>query len=126
METPLETAQRLFAALDELVMQETLLIRTMDFIEAVEVQERAAPVVEQLCALAQHGSVRPLWPQLAVLLDRRSQNYHFLDTQLKRLQGELDRVTTARGRLRKVAPAYGSLPGQRDGSRTESRLNTAA
>jgi len=121
METPLETARRLLRALDELVMQETLLIRTMDFVEAVEVQERAAPLVDRLCALAEYESVRALGPELAILLDRRSQNYHFLDTQLQRLQGELDRVTIARGRLRKVAPAYRPLP-----MATESRLNTAA
>jgi hypothetical protein len=78
-------------------------------------------VVEQLCALAQNETVRTLRPQLTVLLDRRSQNYHFLDTQLKRLQGELDRVTTARRRLRNVAPAYLGAPAM-----AESRLNTAA
>ena len=121
MEPPLETAQRLLTALEELVMQETLLIRTMDFVEAVEVQERAAPVVARLCALAEVAAVGALRPRVAELLERRSQNYHFLDTQLQRLQGELNRVTTARGRLRNVAPAYRGAP-----ALAESRLNTAA
>ena len=85
METPLESARRLLTALEELVMQETLLIRTMDFVEAVDVQERAAPVVERLCALAEDDAVRSLRPLVGGLLDRRSQNYHFLDTQLQRL-----------------------------------------
>jgi len=120
METPIETAQRLLTALEELVMQETLLTRTMDFVEAVEVRERAAPLVTRLCALAEDPVVTALRPRVAGLLDRCSQNYHFLDTQLQRLQGELDRVNSARGRLRKMAPAY------RSGVPAESRLNTAA
>ena len=120
METSRETAQRLLTALEELVMQETLLIRTMDFVEAVEVRERSAPLVEKLCLLAADPAVRQLQPRVTGLLDRCSQNHHFLETQLQRLQGELDRVSSARGRLRKVAPAY------RGGTFAESRLNTAA
>jgi hypothetical protein len=121
MITPLETATRLLTALEELVMQETLLIRTMDFVEAVDVQERAAPVVEKLCALAADPAVALLRGRVAGLLERYGQNYHFLDSQLNRLQSELDRVTAARSRLRSVAPAYRS-----GAMTTEPRLNTAA
>jgi len=120
MATPLETAQRLLTALEELVMQETVLIRTMDFVEAVEVRERAAPLVVRLCALAEDPIVTALRPRVTGLLDRYSQNHHFIDTQLQRLQVELDRVNAARSRLRKVAPAY------RRGALAESHLNTAA
>ena len=120
METPSETARRLLSALDELVMQETMLIRTMDFVEAVEVRERATPLVARLCTLAEDPTVQQLRPRVTALLDRCSQNFHFLDTQLQRLQGELDRISAARGRLRKVAPAY------RGGAPAQSRLNTAA
>jgi len=120
MASLLETAQRLLTALEELVMQETLLIRTMDFVEAVEVRERAAPLVVKLCTLAEDSHVAALQPRVNGLLDRCSQNHHFLDTQLQRLQVELDRVNAARKRLRKVAPAY------RAGTSGESRLNTAA
>jgi hypothetical protein len=122
METPLATATRLLTALEELVMQEAILIRTMDFVEAVEVRERTAPLVEKLCALAPDPAVAALRPRIDGLLERCGQNYHFLDGQLTRLQGELDRVTEARGRLRRVAPAY--TAGR--GTPAESRLNTAA
>ena len=44
-----------------------------------------------------------------------------LDTQLVRLQGELNRVTEARRRLRRVVPAYAGAT-----TVPESRLNTAA
>lgn len=119
METPLQTAVRLLGALEELVAQETHLLRTMDFVEAVDVQERAGPLVKLLCALAPDPTVAELRPRVTTLLERREQNYHFLDIQLTRLQGELRRVTEARGRLNRVA-TYGSA------RPPESRLNTAA
>ncbi len=121
METPGQMATRLLAALEEMVMEETTLIRTMDFVEAVSVRERSSPLVEKLCALAVDREVAALRPRVTALLARWSQNHHFLDTQLVRLQGELNRVTEARRRLRGVVPAYA-------GTRAvhESRLNTAA
>ncbi len=121
METPGQTATRLLTALEELVMEETTLIRTMDFIEAVEVRERSSPLVEKLCALAVDREVAALRPRVSALLARWSQNHHFLDTQLVRLQGELNRVTEARLRLRRVVPAYVGATAV-----PESRLNTAA
>lgn len=121
METPFQTATRLLTALEELTAQETLLIRTMDFVEAVTVRERAAPLVEKLCSLAAVPEVAALRPRVNGLLDRCGQNHHFLDTQLARLQGELTRVNEARGRLRRVAPVYGT-----PAIATQSRLNTAA
>ena len=121
MGSPLQTATRLLAALEELAAQETILIRTMEFIEAAAVQERAAPLVERLCALAADPATAPLQPRVAALLERRGQNHHFLDAQLARLQEELGRVTEARGRLRRVAPAYKAAP-----HAAEPRLNTAA
>lgn len=122
METPLATATRLLSALEDLITQETVLIRTMDFIDAVQVRERAAPFVEKLCELAPLPAVETLRPRIDGLLERSSQNYHFLEGQLTKLQHELNRVGEARGRLRSVAPAYKL-------GRTvtaESRLNTAA
>jgi hypothetical protein len=121
METPFQTATRMLTALEELVMEETTLIRGMDFIEAVDVRERSGPLVEKLCALAAYPEVAVMRPRVAALLELWGQNHHFLDMQLTRLQGELNRVTEARGRLRHVVPAY---LGQTTAS--ESRLNTAA
>jgi hypothetical protein len=120
MTASLLTAERLLAALEELVMQETLLTRTMDFVEAVGVRERAAPLVAQLCELAKDPVVTALRPRVIELIDRSTQNHHFLETQLQRLQVELDRVSAARNRLRQLAPAY------RGGAQAQSRLNTAA
>lgn len=122
MEAPFATAARLLRALEELVTLETMLLRSMDFVEAVQVREQMAPVVEGLCALAADPEVRTLKPRVDTLLRYCAQNYQFLETELARMQEELNRVAEARGRLRHVAPAYGT-------SRTvsgESRLNAAA
>jgi hypothetical protein len=121
MESPYQTANRMLTALEELVMEETTLIHTMDFVEAVAVRERSGPLVEKLCALAAYPEVAAARPRVAALLERWGQNHHFLDMQLTRLQGELNRVTEARGRLRRVVPAYLSQT-----MVSESRLNTAA
>ncbi len=121
MESSLQKANRLLVALDELVQEEITLIRTMDFVEAVAVRERSAPLVELLCSLADDPFVAGLHPRVQALLERWSQNHHFLETQLVRLQAELDRVAEARRRLRRVVPAY-----IRPQPVTESRLNTAA
>ncbi len=121
METPFQSATRLLVALDELLGEETALIRTMDFVEAVAVRERTAPLVDLLCSLAADSEVVRLQPRVHMLLQRWSQNHHFLETQLVRLQAELSRVSEARQRLRRVVPVYAGpavLP--------ESRLNTAA
>jgi hypothetical protein len=132
MATNFETVARLLTALEELVLQETALIRTMDFVEAVELRERAAPIVEKLCVLAgdlpgvesPDPAVAAVRARFAGLLERSGQNYHFLATQLARLQSELDRVSEARGRLRHLAPAYQGY--RRVATVGESRLNTAA
>lgn len=124
MESPFDTAIRLLAALEELIAEEATLVRTMDFVEAVEVRERAEPLVEKLCALANEPAVAGLRPRLDALLERSGQNYHFLSTQLERLRTELARVNEASGRMRRLAPVYGTT--RTASPYAESRLNTAA
>jgi hypothetical protein len=121
METSFQAANRLLIALEELLAQETTLIHATEFVEAVAVRERTGPLVEKLCTLAAHPEVARFRSRVARLLDRWQENHQLLDSQLTRLQGELNRVTEARGRLRHVVPAYlgQSVP-------SESRLNTAA
>ena len=106
MEKPLQAATRMLTALEELTEQESVLLRTLDFVDAVSIQERAAPLVEQLSALAVYPEVAGLRPRVAGLIERRQQSRHFLDAQLGRLQAELRRIDEARSRLSRVAPAY--------------------
>ena len=121
METPVQTAVRLLSALEDFSAQEANLLRTMDFVEAVAVQERAFPLVRMLAELANEPGVAALKPQVAALLARREQNRHFIDAQLARLQSELRRIDEARIRLARLAPAYAGAAGQ-----PSARLNSAA
>ncbi|MBI2517604.1 MAG: hypothetical protein HYV95_11940 [Opitutae bacterium] len=121
METPLQTAKRLITALEELVAQEAANLRNLDLVEAVQVTERAAPLVQKLGELANEPGVAPLRPRVEALIIQRQQSTQMLDSHLARMQSELRRIDEARARLSKVAPAYGS-----GGAPAVSRLNTAA
>jgi hypothetical protein len=121
METPRQTALRLLTALEDLAGQESVMLHSLDFVEAVAIQERAGPLIEKLSSLAVDPEVAALRPRVASLIARREQNRHFLDAQLARLQSELRRIDEARARLARVAPVYtpaAAVP--------VSRLNTAA
>ncbi|MBI2510766.1 MAG: hypothetical protein HYV96_02200 [Opitutae bacterium] len=120
METPLQTALRLLSALEDLAGQEAVLLRSLDLVEAVQISERAAPLIEKLCALSIDPGVAALRPRVEELVAQRRRNAVLLDSHLARLQGELRRIDEARSRLARVAPVYGgAMP-------VESRLNTAA
>lgn len=119
----LQTARRLLAALEDLASQEGVLLRSLDLVEAVQISERAAPLVEKLCALlAEEPEVASLRPRVEELVAQRRRNVVLLDSHLSRLQSELRRIDEARIRLARVAPVYGSGTA----APTESRLNTAA
>jgi len=122
METPVQKASRLITALEELTAQETVLLRSLDLVEAVQICERAAPLVERLCVLAADPAVGALRDRITAVVDRRRQHATMLDTHLSRLQTELRRIDDARGRLMKIGPAYGLVTPPP----AESRLNTAA
>lgn len=123
MSTPLQIAQRLLTALEDLASQESVLLRSLDLVEAVQISERAAPLVEQLCALiAESPEVAPLRGRVEELVAQRRRSAVLLDSHLARLQAELHRIDEARNRLARVAPVYsGGSPAP-----IESRLNTAA
>jgi hypothetical protein len=123
MATPLQTAQRLLSALEDLASQESVLLRSLDLVEAVQIAERAAPLVEELCALvAESPEVSPLRDRVEELVAQRRRSAVLLDSHLSRLQTELQRIDEARNRLARVAPVYSGGTA----APLESRLNTAA
>lgn len=122
MATPLQTARRLLAALDDLAQQEHWHLQAEEWVEAVALTERAAPVVTELCRLADDPTVAALRPQVASVMARRQASMAGLDSHMVRAQTELQRLGEARRRLAHVAPAYHA--GLERVS--ESRLNTAA
>ncbi len=122
METPLQTAGRMIAALEEFARQESVLLRSLDLVEAVQISERAAPLIQKLCELTAFPEVAALRPRVEELVAFRRRQTSLLDAHLARLQSELRRIDEARLRLTRVAPAYGGF----NSLASESRLNTAA
>ncbi len=122
MATSLQTAHRLLTALDDLAQQEHLHLQAEEWVEAVELTERAAPIVTELCRLADEPAVAALRPRVASVIARRQASMDGLDSHIVRAQAELQRLGEARRRLACVAPAYHA--GLERVS--ESRLNTAA
>ncbi|MBA4137980.1 MAG: hypothetical protein C0518_11740 [Opitutus sp.] len=123
MRSPLQTAQRLLTALEDLASQESVLLRSLDLVEAVQISERAAPLVEELCALvAESPEVAPLRDRVEELVAQRRRSAVLLDSHLSRLQTELQRIDEARNRLARVAPVYSGG----HAAPLEPRLNTAA
>lgn len=124
MPTPYQTAQRLLAALEDLASQEGVLLRSLDLVEAVQISERAAPLIERLCALvAESPDVAHLRGRVEELVAQRRRNAVLLDSHLARLQTEMRRIDDARKALARVAPVYSSAA---IAPPLESRLNTAA
>jgi len=120
METPVQAALRLLAVLEELAGREEANLLHLNVAEAVHTIETADPVVKRLAELAEDPDVLALRPRVEKVLTRRRQSAALIDAHLARLQAEMKRVDEARGRLGKVAPAYGAAMGFR-----RKRLNTA-
>jgi len=120
METPLQTAQRLLAALEDLVARESVLLRTTNYLEAVTIQERAGPLVQELARLADQPGVDSLKERVAALMAIRMESWHYIDANLDRMQQELARINEARARLGRIAPVYAARGAK------FSRLNAAA
>ena len=106
-----QVAQRLLASLEDLASQEAVLLRSLDLVEAVQISERAAPLVEKLCALAADPDLTELRPRIEDLVAQRRRNTVLLDSHLGRLQAELRRIDEARNRgvaaVRQPAPVEG-------------------
>lgn len=123
METPFQAARRLLTALEDLAEQEAANLRNLDLVEAVQITERAAPLVQKLGELATDPTVAPLRPRVEALIVQRRQSAQLLDSHLARVQSELRRIDEARARLACVAPVYAAKAGATRGT---SLLNTAA
>lgn len=124
METPFATAHRLLAALEELVAEETILLRAGDFAEAAQIRARTSAIVEKLCALANAPQVDTLRPRLVTLLQHSQENADLLERELGNARLELEKCGHAQGRLRNVVPAYQAAYGRP--GRPTGRLDTAA
>lgn len=123
METRLQRGRRLLAALSELASQEAVLVRSLDLVEALQLAERAAPLVTEVCGLAAEPDAAEIRPAVAALVERRRRSSACLEEHLARVRDELRRIDEARRRTARTAPAYRPI---RPDPLVESHLNTAA
>ncbi len=122
-QSPRERFHRLIGALDELVSLEANNVADGDFEAVAAVQRRAAPVVEEIAALAPDVDSEIARARVAALLARRQHNIDLIGVQLETARNELLAVQESMSRLGRVAPAYGQAErGVRGGV---SRLNAA-
>ncbi|MBC7368313.1 MAG: hypothetical protein H7343_16130, partial [Undibacterium sp.] len=100
---------RLLAALEALVSQGASLLRAADFAGVLATQERAAPVVERLAALAPaaHVAVRM---RVETVIALRSRSLEWLAGEMDRVRAELSAMETSERQVARVAPAYMSSP----------------
>jgi hypothetical protein len=117
-------AGRILDALDELVGQESVLLRSLDLVEALQIAERCAPLVDEICQLATEPAGGEIQGRVAALLQKRQRNAALLETHVRRVQEEMRRIEDARRKLSRMAPAYRAIDATR--APTERNLNTAA
>ncbi len=99
---------RLVAALEKLILAETLALQAEDVATAAQVQNRAAPLIAALAELRQAGELSAaLQPRLHEVAARRQQNQVHLAAMKARLLPELERLQASRRRLNGVRPLYG-------------------
>lgn len=106
METPLQCAARLLAALDELVTQEGVYLRAGSFELAAGVRERAGPVVTRLVELSHFPGVSEMRLKVAAIVERSAHHSAILEEKMTEFRAEIRRTDQARHRSNQIAPAY--------------------
>lgn len=105
METLAQRCGRIAAALEDLVTQESVALRTRDF-EAVDtIADRAAPLVEWLSAYA-HAIPAQAAERIAAVQSRRAENLELLTAEMALGREELQQIAAARRRAVQIVPAY--------------------
>jgi hypothetical protein len=106
METEGKRALRLIEALEVLVSQEEIGVRTGAGCLA-QIQRRAAPIVEDLAKMAAIPSVAILRPRVLALVERRQLALGAMTERVDRIKLRLASLSDSMSHLKRVAPAYG-------------------
>jgi len=106
MATPAQTCARLLSALEDLVAQEALLLRAADFAGVLATQERAAPLVERLAALAGTADAA-IRVRINGVLSLRSRSLEWLAAEMARVREDLQTMQVSSRRVAQIAPVYG-------------------
>jgi hypothetical protein len=107
MPAPAETCARLLAALEDLVAQEAVQLRAADFPGVLATQERAAPLIGRLAALATTADAA-VRVRIAGVLALRSRSLDWLGAEMARVRDELSAMQVSRRRVAQIAPVYGA------------------
>ncbi|MEO6004635.1 MAG: hypothetical protein ABIZ04_14700 [Opitutus sp.] len=110
MEKPQQKFNRLVGALDDLVTQEAATLAERNFEGAVEIQERAEPLVSAIADLGAVVADAVARARVAGLLARRQHNIDFLESQLATARAELMAIQGSALRVAQIAPVYGRTP----------------
>jgi hypothetical protein len=112
METPVETCQRLVAALEQLVAEEQGIISAGEFAQVLLVQARIEPVTIRLAELLKLPAVTAritgqILPRLAALQARHAASIETLAARMSESQTTLAALDAARNQLGELKSAYG-------------------
>lgn len=112
METRGQSLIRLLGALEDLTNQETVLLRSEDYTGVLEIQQRAAPVVERLTRLADVADAATR-ARVSAVLAKRQRSYDWLSAKISCVRGELRELQVSQRRVSQLAPVYGRIAGSR-------------
>lgn len=108
MDSLVQTCSRLLLALEDLADREAAALHTRDFAAAIELQDRAAPLIEHLAA---HGPAvvdTTFRRRVGDFLRRRAETAEWLSGQIAQARDELHRTRTGQRQVAQIAPVYGS------------------
>jgi hypothetical protein len=106
METPVQCAARLLAALNELVDREGMHLRAGSFDRALEVRKRTDPIVRRLVELAREPGVSEFRAEVMAVVERNALHAALLQDKMDEFSAELRRTDQARRRTAQLVPAY--------------------
>jgi hypothetical protein len=111
METPQQMIGRLLTALETLTREEEHLFDNALYVESTAVQQRSMPLVRKIAELLVGPNVAQslepaLQTRIQTLLTNRRAHYERLSAQLEATQKELEKISLAQARARRIRPAY--------------------
>ncbi len=111
METPHQTIARLLTALETLTKEEEHLFEVGMYAESTAVQQRSMPLVHKVAELLNGPNVAQtleasLQIRVQALLQNRRTHYDRLSAQLEVTRQELEKISEAQIRARRLRPAY--------------------
>lgn len=107
MKSSSENFGRLLNALDDLVWQEAVTVKSGDYQAVRSIQLRAEPLVNALAALGPDRADKNARAKIANLLARRQHSIDFIESQLATARDELLALQESATRVAQIAPVYG-------------------